>query len=63
MRIEDGVIVHAPADSDPDEDDGLPWECGSMRCVLCGHEAPVVTHWPMVRKDLECPQCGGHSMN
>ena len=63
MIIEDGFIVHAHEDADLDEDDGLPWECGLMRCVMCGNEAPVVTHWPVIRRDLECPNCHQMAMS
>lgn len=63
MKVDEyGVITHAPPDSDPDENDGLPWEVGLMRCALCGHQTPVVTHWPTVRNDLECSECGQFAM-
>lgn len=41
----------------------LPWECGPVICAACGLRAVSVTHFPTIRRELECPDCGAYAMH
>lgn len=54
-----GIESDDAFDSDGDD---LPWECGPVVCGVCGCEAIAVTHWPAIRRDMECPDCGAMAL-